>query len=144
MGFIIPTHHAQLMDSGNEPFTATTLAGIGASVAGILKHPSETANRFCHVHSIRTSQNDILLAFERITGQKWTVEHLNSKEILARGREKLKNGDRKGMLDVLTVQLFEEGTGRSIVVSEEDSDNALLGVPQEKIDEIVHQVLMGA
>lgn len=141
MGFDISTNHARIMDAGKEPFTATTMAGIGQAVAGILRHPAETANRFCCVSSIKTSQLDILRAYERVTGKQWTVETLDSGKVLKRGREMLEAGERQGMLDVLAVQLFGEGGGRSIGTTEGENDSQLLGVAQPTIDEIVQEVL---
>lgn len=47
------------------------------------------------------------------------------------------------MLNLLVVQLFEKGAGRSIVVTRGESDNDLLGVKEKDIKEIVQVVLAG-
>lgn len=56
----------------------------------------------------------------------------------------LAEGDRGGTLDLLTVQLFEEGAGRSIVATKEDSDNELLGVPEEDFLTVIQGILSSA
>ena len=144
MGFTIPSRTARLYDNGNEPITGTTIASIGRGVAGILEHPDATANKFLRVRSLQVTQNEILAAFEGATGEKWSVTKVSSKDVLAEGRAKLAAGDRGGMLDLLTVQLFEEGAGRSIVATKEESDNKLLGVPEEDLLTVIKGILSPA
>jgi ABC-type glycerol-3-phosphate transport system substrate-binding protein len=132
MGFSIPDRTARLYDTGNEPITGTTMAGIGNAVTGILQHPAATANKFLRVRSLQATQNDILAAFEEATGEKWSVTYVSSKDVLAQGKAKLAAGDKGAILDLVAAQLFEEGAGRSIVVTKEDSDNELLGLPEEE------------
>ncbi|KAF8244888.1 NAD(P)-binding protein [Wilcoxina mikolae CBS 423.85] len=132
MGFSIPDRTARLYDTGNEPITGTTMAGIGNAVTGILQRPAATANKFLRVRSLQVTQKDILAAFEEATGEKWSVMYVSSKDVLAQGKAKLAAGDKGAILDLVTVQLFEEGAGRSIVVTKEDSNNELLGLPEEE------------
>lgn len=144
MGFTIPSRAARIYDDGNEPITGTTIASIGRAVAGILEHPAATANRFLRTRSMEVTQNDVLAAFEEATGEKWSVTKVSTKDVLAEGKGKLAAGDRGGMLDLLTVQLFEEGAGRSIVATKEDSDNELLGVPEEDLLTVIKGILSPA
>lgn len=140
-GFDLDKKTARLIDDGTEPISATTLEDIGIAVRGILRRPKETANKYLHIRSTEASQKQILEALEQATGQKWGVEYEESQELLQRGREMFAKGDRAGMLNLLVVQLFAKGAGRSIVVSKEDSDNELLGVREKDVKEVVEAVL---
>jgi hypothetical protein len=141
MGFDIAHRSAIIYDQGSEPFTGVTLAGIGQSVVGILQNPDKTANRHLCVQSVQTCQNDILAAFETATGEAWNVERSTSAELLARGRAKKENGEGGWVLDLVVAQLYEEGAANSVVVEKEESDNELLGVKEEKLMEVIKEIL---
>jgi hypothetical protein len=141
MGFDIAGRSAIIYDKGSEPFTGVTLAGIGQAVVGILQNPGETANRHLCVQSLQTCQNDLLAAFETVTGEAWHVERKTSAELLARGRAKRENREGGWVLDLVVGQLYEEGAGNSVVVEKEDSDNNLLGVVEEDLMDVVKAIL---
>jgi hypothetical protein len=83
----------------------------------------------------------VLAAFEEAMGEKWSVTHVSSKDVLAQGKAKLAAGEKGAILDLVCVQLFEEGAGRSIVVTKEEADNALLRVPEEDVLGVVKGIL---
>ena len=66
MGFDVTQRSAIIYESGSEPFTSTTLAGIGQAVAGVMQNPSETATRFVKVLSIQSCQNELLQALSKM------------------------------------------------------------------------------
>ena len=115
--------------------------GISNAVVGALKYPQEIANKHLHVRSVETCQNELLRAFEDVTGEKWPVAHESTKDLLVRGREKLAKGDRGWVLDLIVAQLLEEGEGRSIVVTEDKADNRLLGMPEENVLGMVKEIM---
>lgn len=117
------------------------MAGIANAVVGVLNHPAETANRHLLVRSVETCQNELLAAFEQVTGEKWLVAHDKAGDLLVRGREKLANGDRGWVLDLIVAQLLEEGEGRSIIASDETADNRLLEMPEENLVDIVKGII---
>ena len=51
---------ALIFDGGDVPFSATTLAGAGKAVAGVLQHPSETKNRYVYVAEAVVTQNQLV------------------------------------------------------------------------------------
>lgn len=140
-GFDIEKREAIIYDDGTERFTGTTLKGIAQSVIGILQNPESTVNRYVCVRSIETCQKDILMEFEKVTGQKWTIRTDTSEALLSRGREKRTKGEKGWVLDLLVGQLLEYGTGRGIVVPHKDSDNELLGVEEESLADLVKGIL---
>ena len=51
---------ALICDGGDVPFSATTLAGVGKAVVGVLQHPAETKDRYVHVAEATVTQNQLL------------------------------------------------------------------------------------
>jgi uncharacterized protein YbjT (DUF2867 family) len=139
-GFNIPARAARIVDDGSEPFSATTTADIATALVGVLKHPAETANQYLNIRSTDTTQAHILAALESQTGCRFSVEHVQSGDLLASGREKIAKGDRSGMLDLVVAQLCERGAGRA-KGHWDDNANHLLGVREKTADEIVSEVL---
>lgn len=143
MGFDVNQRSATIYDEGTEEFTGTTLAGIGQSVVGVLTHPAETANRFVLARSIQVCQNQLLDAFQRVTGQAWKVEHGSAKDLLGSGRKKHREGAGRWGLDLLVYQLYAPGEARCVLASKEDSDAGLLEIVEETPEEIARKA-MGA
>lgn len=96
LGFNIKERKALIYDSGDALTDLTLFETIGKTVSGVLEHPGETANKYVHVNSFHTSQNAILAAFEKATGNKWTIEKTTCAESLKTGNEKMKNHDFSG------------------------------------------------
>lgn len=142
MGFDVAQSSAIIYDSGSELFTGTTLSGIGQAMVGILQHPRETANRFVKVRSIGTCQNELLEAFQAVTGRQWHVRRTTTKALLESGRRKLQAGDGGWMLELVVAQLLGEGEARNVVASSRDeSDADLLVVVEESTQEVVIKAL---
>jgi hypothetical protein len=142
MGFNVQTHHAIIYDLGTEPFTGTTLEGIGQAVVGTLLNPSLTAKRFLAVQSICTTQNELLAAFEKATGEKWKVERQTSGELIRSGKEDFETGVGMWRLKLAVATLYDVGQGRGMVAAtREESDAEMLGVKDESAEEIVAKLL---
>jgi hypothetical protein len=142
MGFDVKSHHAVIYDSGTEPFTGTTLSGIGQAVVGTLLNPTLTANRFLAVQSICTTQNELLAAFEMATEQQWKVERQKSEELIQSGKEDFVSGGGLWRLKLAVATLYDFGQGRGMVAAtREESDAEMLGVKEESAGEIVAKLL---
>ncbi|KAL1847111.1 hypothetical protein Daus18300_014052 [Diaporthe australafricana] len=142
MGFNIKDHSATIYDNGEEYFTGTTLEGISRSVVGVLTYPEETKNRFVKVMSIKTCQNKLLQAFQRVTGEQWALQKSTTTELMASGRSKLANGSGGWVLDLVVAQLYDEGEARCVVAQRRsESDADLLGLPAEGEDQVVSKAL---
>ncbi|KAK3346614.1 hypothetical protein B0T25DRAFT_520994 [Lasiosphaeria hispida] len=126
---------AVIVDSGNEKAHSSNLAQIGRSVAGILKHPDETANKYLGTASFNAAQNEVIALVEELAGIKLTVESVKSADLHKSGQEKLAAGDPRAFSDFLREFAFAEGKGNAL--SEEESANALVGVPYESLRDTV-------
>ena len=97
LGFDLKEKKALIYDGGNNYTDMTILPTVGKAVVGVLRHPEETVNRYVHVNSYYTTQNQILAALEKATGTKWAVEHTTCKEQGAKGKELLAKHDFSGV-----------------------------------------------
>ncbi len=103
-----------IIDSGNEPFSPTNLEQAARAVVSVLRHPAETANQYLTVSSFTTTQNDVLDALEKESGNKWAVKHVSSEELEHVGDEKEKRGDISSFLEYLQIYTFTDGAGRAV------------------------------
>ncbi|KAK4246570.1 hypothetical protein C7999DRAFT_41992 [Corynascus novoguineensis] len=122
---------ATVIDSGNEKWYASTLAQIGRVVAGILKHPDETANKYLSTASFNISQNELVALVEELTGSKLTVTKISSADLVRVGEEKLAAGNFGAFVDFLKAHNAADGAGNGL--TEEQSANGLVGVPYEDV-----------
>ncbi len=142
MGFDVVKREAVIYDSVTQHFSGTTLEGIGQAVVGVLTHPEETRNRSVKVMSIKTCQNELLEAFEGVTGVKWEVRRDTTRRLLESGRAKHREGKPGWILELVVTQLFQEGEGRALVANtREETDSDLLGVKEESARDIATKAL---
>ncbi|KJZ71141.1 hypothetical protein HIM_09495 [Hirsutella minnesotensis 3608] len=142
MGFDVINYIATIYDDGTEIFTGTTLEGIGQSVVGVLRQPAETANRFVNVRSINTCQNELLQAFQKVTGREWLVRHSTTEAMKTEGRLRIEAGTGGWTLHIAVAQLLDPGMARNVVAgSRAESDADLLGVAEETPESIAQKVL---
>ncbi|KAJ4320797.1 hypothetical protein N0V94_003209 [Neodidymelliopsis sp. IMI 364377] len=97
LGFDAAQKTATIIDSGNATFSTTNLGNIGLAVVKALENAEATKNQYVYVSGFQTSQNEVLAAAEKITGEKWTVNKISAKDHIATGNELLKKGDFSGL-----------------------------------------------
>ncbi|EKG11856.1 hypothetical protein MPH_11352 [Macrophomina phaseolina MS6] len=139
LGFDLLNHKATIVASGNQPFSTTNLQAVGQTIASILTHPDETANKFISVSSFTTTQNEILQLLEAESGQKWQVERISSDDLDKLGDQKKGKGDFSYFMFYLRHYFFPDGsTG---FLKEEDSANELLGLDKEDMRDTIRKEL---
>ncbi|CAJ0553077.1 Ff.00g115890.m01.CDS01 [Fusarium sp. VM40] len=100
-GFDIDSKTTTLIDGGTAIFTASTLPTIAKATLAMLEHADETRNQYVYISSFHISQKDILDVVEKVDGQKWTVKHITSEELIAQGKKRLAEGDNMGATDLV-------------------------------------------
>ncbi|KAH6951813.1 hypothetical protein DER45DRAFT_388328 [Fusarium avenaceum] len=139
-GFVnIRERKFRLVDSGNEPYSTSTLAFIGDAVAAILKKPDETANKYLDIAGVTTTQNEVLQLVEQITGDKFEVSGISSAELEKTGDEKIARGDFSAFGNYLEQFLFADGAGHSLTGETNAID--LLGLGKENLEEVIKSVV---
>lgn len=142
LGFNVTNHSARIFDSGNEPIACSTGEAVGQAAAGMLLHADETKNRYLKTRCVQFTQNECLAVLEEVTDAKWDVSKISTKDVRdgIKGKVAAKRF-QEAFLDVLAVQLFEDGVGRGVHVAEGESDNELLGVKEESLVEILRRLV---
>lgn len=138
-GFDINSKVATLIDGGTAVFTTSTLSTIAKSTLAMLEHADETKNQYVFISSFHISQKDILDVFEKIDGQKWTVKHVTSEEIIAQGKKRLAEGDLMGATDLVGGgALSNQALGDSRPWGLWDG---MFGLQKEDLEQVVREVL---
>lgn len=126
LGFNSDQRKVTLYDGGKSRFSASTLPTIGAAVVSVLSHPKETENKYLLIHSLVTTQLEMLALYEKFTGTKWEVEYKETAELERRVNEDIAKGDYSTVGGLIYRAAFGEGYGGEFL---EDS-NELLGIPK--------------
>ena len=129
LGINITDKTATFVDSGEEKWYASNLAQVGKAVAGILKHPEETANKYLATASFNISHNELVGLVEELTGTKLAVTRIKAEVLQKEGEKKLEKGDYSAFIDFLRVHNSADGAGNGL--SEEQSANGIIGLPYE-------------
>jgi hypothetical protein len=138
-GFDLASKTVTLIDGGTSVFTTTTLSTIGKALVAILEHRGETKNQYIFVSSFNVSQKDILDVVEKVDGQKWTVKHVTSEEVINNGKRRLAAGDFAGIIDLTRGGAF----GKQALGDESSHGfwNDKLGLPKEDIEQTIRDLL---
>lgn len=131
LGINIKDKTATVIDSGDEKWYASNLAQVGRAIAGILKHPKETANKYLATASFNLSQNDLIRTVEELVGTKLAVTRVKAVELQKEGEEKLAQGNYMAFVDFLRVHNSADGAGNGL--SEEQSANGVIELPYEDV-----------
>lgn len=138
-GFDLASKTATLIDGGSSIFTTTTLLTIGKALVAILDHPDETENHYVFLSSFNVSQKDILDVVEKVDGQRWTIKHVTSEEVINRGKRRVAAGDFAGIMDLTTGGAF----GKQALGDESQHGfwNDRLGLAKDDIEQVVRKLL---
>lgn len=136
--FDLKNRVATIVDGGNTLFTGTILPKVAKAVLAILDRAEETRNKYIYVSSFNISQNDLLLAFEKVDGQKWTVKHEKSEDILATGRKMVQEGDYGGTMHLVRYLMTNTSAlGKS---PPEELWDEKLGLEPDNLEQIIREI----
>jgi hypothetical protein len=77
---------APILDGGEIKWSATTIETIATAVVRVLQKEDETKNHMLYIQSFCVTQNEVLKSLERVTGQSWQVENVDSDEYIREAR----------------------------------------------------------
>jgi hypothetical protein len=140
--FDIANRTATIWDGGNKSFTLTNEKHLSEAVVSILQHPQDTSNKYLHIASVETTQNDILAALEEKTGTKWTVNATTTEEQVSEGVRKLGAGDFSGAFTLVRATCFGSIPGlRANYAKDETLANGMLGLKLDSVEDTVERVV---
>jgi NAD(P)-dependent dehydrogenase (short-subunit alcohol dehydrogenase family) len=95
IGWDVPGRKAVIFDDGNNEYEATNLDQIARTVAAVLsgRNLEITKNEFVYVNSFTVTQNRVLAALEKVSGEEFKVERAGVAELSKRSLERLKSPD---------------------------------------------------
>lgn len=133
----LPSRRAEIINSGTEKWSASTLAQISRATVRILQRPDTTANRMLYVQSFLTTQMDVIRAFESATGCKWEVKAFEGKEYEREEKAKAEKGDLEAVENLVWYlgAVDADWTGRKDFAMQE------LGLEEESMGEVVRRVV---
>ena len=140
MGYNLKERKVTILNDGNDTWSTSTLATIGQAVKNALLIPEQTANKYLFIDSFTVSQNQVLASFEKATGTKWEVTHVDAEEQKKSGFEKMSKGDFSGAMSLIRYINCVSGHGGNYIEYQE-SANELLSLPKRTLDEVVAEIL---
>ncbi|KAH7136937.1 hypothetical protein B0J13DRAFT_625552 [Dactylonectria estremocensis] len=128
-----------VVNSGDEPFSTSTMSFVGQAIASVLKKPAEMANKYLNVAGMITTQNEIIRAVGEVTGSKFEISYLKSADLEKIADKKMAKNDHSGFMEYLQQFVFANGMGYA--PAPKDSANGLLKLEYEDLPEAVKKCL---
>lgn len=141
LGFKIQDKTATIFDSGDAVFSTTNLLYIGKALVAALEKADETKNQYVYISEFQTTQNELLKLAEKVSGEKFTVNKVTSKDQIALGNKLLSEGNFAGIGPLLlSVTFGDEGLGD---VSKYGLWNDRLGLKADSIEDSIRAGFAG-
>jgi len=136
-GVALRDRTVRIIDSGDEPVSASTLAFVGRSVAAVLGREDEAVrNKVVDVVEFTVSQNQIVGLLEELTGQSFQRTYIKGADLARSADDKLAKGDYGGaFIDALLAWNFIAGGNNAVPDSE--TANGLLGLQSEDLRKVL-------
>ncbi|KAF2709433.1 NAD(P)-binding protein [Pleomassaria siparia CBS 279.74] len=128
---------AHLADGGNVKFSASNLSFIAKAVVKVLGQPEGSKNTLLYVHSNYLTQLELLAAIEKETGEKFERVNESSAEVIKQHRPKMLEGDHEAYETTVAVW----GIVSSDWIGSKKLANGLLGLEEEKVEEVVRRAV---
>ncbi|KAL4731315.1 hypothetical protein ACLX1H_000280 [Fusarium chlamydosporum] len=141
LGMHIKEKKFVLWDDGNGWFSSTTEDNTAlAMVNALSKKWEETKNRIVWLSDFAITQNILLEAIERLSGQKFTVEKVDTDKIIKEKQAAVAAGDPYAVYSLIETG-FVTGRFGGHLEKEGDIMNEVLGLPKKNVDEVVKSAL---
>ncbi|KAF9533159.1 hypothetical protein CPB83DRAFT_845946 [Crepidotus variabilis] len=116
-------------DSGDVPFTVTSIRIIGKAIANLLgddKKLAATADKYTYISSYTVSTNQLIAAVQKATDEDWPIEEVDSAVIEKKASASFAAGNPWAAYELMQVGMFgkELANHKALVIDE------LLGLPK--------------
>ncbi|KZV86118.1 NAD(P)-binding protein, partial [Exidia glandulosa HHB12029] len=140
-GFDISKRHARIVNSGDLRRVVSSNAACAHATARALslEHFDATANRSLRTVGGFISQNEVLAVLERLTGDKFTIEHISSEECGRRGRAVLQRGEFT--VEAVRDLIISSAYSKSGPFNWGLEDNEWLGIKTEDLHAVIENVV---
>ncbi|KAK5135075.1 hypothetical protein LTR08_005600 [Meristemomyces frigidus] len=128
---------ADVLDDGEKKCSLSTLSRVGVATARILQKAEQTENRMLYVQSFCVSENEIVRAYERATGDKWEVTKVDAEEFKSAEKAKADKGDSSSVEELV----WYLGTVDADWTRNEGFAMKMLGLEDEDLDAAVEKIV---
>ncbi|GKT47932.1 bifunctional pinoresinol-lariciresinol reductase 1 [Colletotrichum spaethianum] len=135
-GWDVAARTVTIFDGGDIPFEATNLDQAGRAIAKSLRKSDLTRNQYVYVNSFTVTQNEVLRALEKATGDKFTVSQGSVEELWRRGAMELERGQPFGTLAMIAGAIYGKG-GLAHFSANKGLWNERLALQQEDLNEFI-------
>lgn len=135
-GINVPARTATVYDSGDVPYEASTCEQVGKAIAAALKRPDIIKNQYVYVNSFTVTQNQVVQALEKATGDKFAVSHDSVENLRAGGHKQLQEGNFLGTLALIASTFYGKFGVADYSITKGLWDEKL-GLAQEDLDAVL-------
>ncbi|KAL7945012.1 hypothetical protein V8C42DRAFT_324311 [Trichoderma barbatum] len=139
--FNFDTRTAQILDGGAIKASTSTLRRITEATVRILQRPEETRNRKLYVQSFNPTQLEIVAALEKAMGEKWHIQHVDSKPYLEDAQKRLDSTDERSVLVAIEDIVFVLGALDADWTKRDGYAMELLGLQDENLEDVINEVV---
>lgn len=132
-------NYSRIFDGGEVKWSATTLETVAKATVAVLLRAEETKNKRLFIESFLITQNQLQEVLEKVTGQKWEVEHVESEKFMVETKAEIARnpGNHEAIEDLVGVVGIVEGNWEE----KEGFANELLGLELEDLEQVVRKTL---
>ncbi|KAJ4265952.1 hypothetical protein NW762_003925 [Fusarium torreyae] len=135
-GIDVDARTATIFDGGDIAYEATNLDQVGRAITKSLKNISITRNQYVYVNSFTVTQNEVLSALERVTGDKFEISQGTVDGLWEEGAEQVKNGNPMGTLAQISGAIYGKGGAANYSV-DKGLWNDKIGLAGENLEEFL-------
>ncbi|KAF2815515.1 NAD(P)-binding protein [Mytilinidion resinicola] len=142
IGFDFQNRKAAIWDGGDVAFSATNTSTVGLALVRSLSAPNLEATRNRHVFlaSHTVTQNEMVTALEKLTGQSWEISNVDSALVIEGKSKEFRDGNSKAAFPLIQSSIFGKPgfcnfTGKTW--------NEKLGLPKEDFEADLKDILEG-
>lgn len=142
-GWDLSARTVTIYDGGDIPYEATNLDQVGRAIAKCLKGPELTRNQHVYVNSFTVTQNEVLKAVEKITGENFNVSQSTVEDLWQGGAAQLKGGQPLGVVAMIAGTIYGMG-GLANHSTTKGLWNERIGLAQENLEETLQSLIAGS
>lgn len=147
VGFIVnpAKHSAVVYNSGDVPFSTTTLDTIGQGVVGVIQHLAETANRAVYIQDALVTQNQLIQYAKDKDGVEWDITHASTEKVKEESFAELAKGPdaniMSAMVGFIASAIYGDGYGGNYTGHLDNELLGLKGMTDAQVKELVQSLL---
>lgn len=140
LGYDLASKTAKVYDGGNLRVTYSEISQVGLAVSRAL---SLSLCGYYHISSITTTQNDILSALERLSGEKWERKEESTQQAFEMSAKMMESQDEKERWEGSMLRAMRWVYGADCGGDWGEGDNERFGLEGGELGEMVKVALEG-